>query len=293
VGSDPAGNPGLSRWFGVLRKLSLPMDADAACAELMAHLEESEGRAVAALAAVTRLYEASKASCDSLRSLRDALGDWAGASTSASTALGETLSAVRTSVGTLGGKLKRTADAFANVYDLSVFAPNEIQIFLMDGLVTDIHRYVAARAPHRVVSLDGGTCRAMRSRRNAITYCCVATRHPIAAVQAAVAQVAAPGAGGGAAGVQPGVGGAGQAALPVEAVQGQGAARQGTFVDAPRPPLAARARANEPSVARPRCVLPPSTPAGWWMAPRCACWRDGRGACSRSSWSRRSPRRWA
>jgi len=146
VGADPSANPGLARWFGVLRHLTLPVDADAACSELSAHLEDSEARVVAALAAVTRYFEAAKLTTDSLRALRDALGDWHNSSASASASLSDTLAPVRTSLGVLASRLKKAGDAVANVYDLSVFAPNEIQIFLMDGLVTEIHRLRSLKA---------------------------------------------------------------------------------------------------------------------------------------------------
>jgi hypothetical protein len=84
----------------VLRHLSLPVDADAACHELNAHLDELEIRVVAALTGVTkcvisvggnisfinvtrvcRYYEAAKSVADSLRIMRDALSDLHNAAT--------------------------------------------------------------------------------------------------------------------------------------------------------------------------------------------------------------------
>ena len=135
VGADPSSNTGLARWFGVLRHLALPVDADAACSELSAHLEDSESRVVAALAAVTRYFEAAKSTTDSLRALRDALGDWHNSSASGAASLSDTLAPVRSSLGVLAGRLKKAGDAVANVYDLSVFAPNEIQVSWRWGCV--------------------------------------------------------------------------------------------------------------------------------------------------------------
>ena len=128
VGADPTTNTGLAKWFGVLRHLSLPVDADAACAELSAHIDDSESRVVAALAAVTRYYEAAKLTTDSLRALRDAMTDWTGSCTSAAAGLSDTLGAVRLSAGVLGGRVQKAGVAFGNVYDLSVFSPNEVQV---------------------------------------------------------------------------------------------------------------------------------------------------------------------
>jgi hypothetical protein len=146
VGADPSTNAGLRQWFGVLRHLPLPLDADAAASELASFVDDSEAKVTAALAAVTRYYEAAKSTTDSLRSLRDALADWHTGCTTASGALSETLSPVRSSLAVLGVRLKKGCDAFSNVYDLSVFAPNEVQIFLMDGLVTEIHRLRSLKA---------------------------------------------------------------------------------------------------------------------------------------------------
>lgn len=128
MGADPSANPGLRAWFGVLRHLNLPLDADAAASELAAFVDDSEAKVTAALAAVTRYYEAAKATTDSLRALRDALADWTTGCTSAASALSETLAPVRSSLSVLGVRLKKGCDAFSNVYDLSVFAPNEVQV---------------------------------------------------------------------------------------------------------------------------------------------------------------------
>jgi hypothetical protein len=146
VGADPGSNPGLARWFGVLRHLALPVDADAACTELTAFMDETEVRVVACLGAVTKYWEAAKAMADSLRAMKDSLGDLHNASASAAGALSETLGPLRNSAGSLAGRVKKAADVFSNAYDLSVFSPNEIQIFLMDGLVTEIHRVRSMKA---------------------------------------------------------------------------------------------------------------------------------------------------
>jgi hypothetical protein len=146
VGADPASNVGLARWFGVLRHLVLPVDADAACRELAAHCAETEVRLVNTLGAVTRYYEAAKALSESLKAVKDALSDFHASCNSTASALSDTLAPLRGATITLGGRLKRTADAFSNAHDLSVFSPNEIQIFLLDGLVSEIHRVRGLKA---------------------------------------------------------------------------------------------------------------------------------------------------
>jgi hypothetical protein len=140
VGADPAANPGLARWFGVLRHLAAPADADVACRELLAYTLESEGRLVACLGAVTRYFDAARGLSDALRSVRDTFGDYHAASTGAAGALSDQLAPVRETTLDLAARLKKTGDAFSNAFDLSVFSPNEIQIFLLDGLVSEIHR---------------------------------------------------------------------------------------------------------------------------------------------------------
>lgn len=146
VGADPSTNAGLARWFGVLRQLPLPVDADAACTELSAHCDETEAKLVAALAAITRYYECAKALSDSIASVHSTLNDLQVSATAASTSLSETLAAVRKGSATLGSRVKRTADAFSNTADLSKFAPNEIQLFLLDGFVTEVHRLRGLKA---------------------------------------------------------------------------------------------------------------------------------------------------
>jgi hypothetical protein len=146
VGADPAANPGLARWFGVLRRLTLPVDADAACRELGAHSAEMEAKLLGALGAVTRYYESAKALSDSLKGVKDAFADFQSGCTATAAALSGTLAPVAAATTKLGGTLKKTADAFSNAHDLSVFAPNEIQIFLLDGLVSEVHRVRGVRA---------------------------------------------------------------------------------------------------------------------------------------------------
>lgn len=124
VGADPSQNPGLARWFGVLRALPLPTDADAAVHELTAAVDDMEARVVATLSAVTRYWESSKSTAESLRAMRDALGDWATAAGSSSAAMGPTLNALKDHTGALSGRVKKTSEAFASAYDLAVFSPN-------------------------------------------------------------------------------------------------------------------------------------------------------------------------
>lgn len=146
VGADPASNGGLARWFGVLRHLALPVDADAACRELSAHTNETEAKLINALGAVTRYYESARALSESLKGVRDAFSDFHAGCTSTAAALSGTLAPVATATTTLGARIKKTADVFSNAHDLSVFSPNEIQIFLLDGLVSEVHRARGIRA---------------------------------------------------------------------------------------------------------------------------------------------------
>lgn len=168
VGSDPAGNPGLAHWFGVLRHITLPGDAEKTCAELNAFLDESEARVSGALSAVVRYHDAARGMTDALRAVKEGLGEWASHATSAGTAgLSEALLPVRKAAAALATRVKGAAAAVGHALDLSVFAPNEIQvrvrlgrsgapppprnparaqIFLMDGLVTEIHRLRSLKA---------------------------------------------------------------------------------------------------------------------------------------------------
>jgi len=145
-GADPASNGGLARWFGVLRHLTLPVDADAACRELAAHSAEMEAKLIGALGAVTRYYETAKALSDALKGVRDSFADFHAGCTATAAALSGTLAPVAAATTELGARLKKTTDVFSNAHDLSVFSPNEIQIFLLDGLVSEVHRVRGIRA---------------------------------------------------------------------------------------------------------------------------------------------------
>jgi PX domain len=146
VGADPSTNLGLGRWFGVLRHLVLPVDADAACRELSAHCAETEAKLVATLAACNRYYEAAKGLSESLKAVKDSLSDFHASANNSAAALSDSLAPLKVATTALGARLKRTADAFSNAHDLSVFSPNEIQIFLLDGLVSEIHRVRGLKA---------------------------------------------------------------------------------------------------------------------------------------------------
>jgi hypothetical protein len=146
VGADPSSNPGLARWFGVLRAIALPADAEEAMKDLTASIDDQEARVVNALSAVTRYWESAKAVADSLRSMRDAFGDWSTACNTSASAFGPTLGAMKDHTLVLSTKLKKSGDAFANAYDLAVFSPNEVQIFLLDALVTEVHRLRSLRS---------------------------------------------------------------------------------------------------------------------------------------------------
>lgn len=140
VGADPASNLGLGRWFAVLRHLTLPVDADAACRELSAHCAETEAKLVATLAACNKYYDSAKALSESLKAVKESLSDFHASANNSAAALSDSLAPLKVATNALGARLKRTADAFSNAHDLSVFSPNEIQIFLLDGLISEIHR---------------------------------------------------------------------------------------------------------------------------------------------------------
>jgi len=145
-GANPAQNAGLARWFGVLRSLPLPVDVDAACAELTASTDDLEARVLAILGGVTRYWEASKLTADALKTMRDTITDWATSSATNAGGMSETLRALKDHTSTLADRVKKAGAAFSNAHDLAVFSPNEIQIFLLDGLVTETHRLRSLRA---------------------------------------------------------------------------------------------------------------------------------------------------
>ena len=83
---------------------------------------------------------------DALKTMRDTVTDWATSSATNAAGMSETLRALKDHTGVLSDKVKKAGAAFSNAHDLAVFAPNEIQIFLLDGLVTETHRLRSLRA---------------------------------------------------------------------------------------------------------------------------------------------------
>ncbi|RYG40409.1 hypothetical protein EON68_04285, partial [archaeon] len=140
VGAIPASNPGLQRWFTALRNLPMVKDSEGPCRELTAYIAETEVKLVSCLAAVTRYFDATKALSESLRAVRDSFFDYHATCNSSVSTMSDLLSGTRRNTGVIGDNVKRVADVFSSVYDLSVFSPNEIQIFLLDGLVSEVHR---------------------------------------------------------------------------------------------------------------------------------------------------------
>jgi len=145
MGADPNANPGLARWFGVLRSLPVPVDCDQACNELISATDEMEVRVVASLGAVTRFHDACKAYSDSLKAISDSLLDWSNESTTSSTGMSNTMTALKVNTSKLGERLKKVGLTFKEAHDLAVFSPNEVSIFLVDGLVTELHRLKSLR----------------------------------------------------------------------------------------------------------------------------------------------------
>jgi hypothetical protein len=144
-GADPSANPGLARWFGVLRALPLPVDSDQACSELIAATDEAEARVVSTLGGVTRYFEASRAYSDALKAITDAMGDWANVASTSAAGMSDSMAVLKANTGVLGDKLRVVTATFKEAHDLAVFSPNEVQIFLMDGLITELHRLKSLR----------------------------------------------------------------------------------------------------------------------------------------------------
>jgi hypothetical protein len=143
--ANPGTNPGLQRWFGVLRALPLPQDADQACSELTAATDEMEARVVAVLGGVNRYWEACSANAAALKAVHDTIKDWANSAGTAAAGMSDTLAQLKRSTGVLSEKLKHAGKSWGEAEGLAAFGPNEIQIFLMDGLVTEVHRLKSLR----------------------------------------------------------------------------------------------------------------------------------------------------
>ena len=78
-GANPSENPGLARWFGVLRVYPLPSDAPAAVKELEVASDEIEKVVGATLGAAQAYHSAACAMADAAGSLRDAVNGYCAA----------------------------------------------------------------------------------------------------------------------------------------------------------------------------------------------------------------------
>lgn len=143
IGSDPNSNIGLGRWFGAICRMTLPTDSAAtekAVGDLSVQTAQLEANLVNLLAGFTRLYDATRSIAQSLCAVKDAMSDLSSRAHESLAVLGDDLVSMRGSVGELVTRAKKGTDVFSNAYDLSVFQPNEIQIFLLEGFLTEIHR---------------------------------------------------------------------------------------------------------------------------------------------------------
>lgn len=139
-GANPDSNSGLARWFGVLRQLPLPVDSDTVILEVQAATDELETHVSGALNSATKYLEAARASSEALRCMKDALNDWSTVSSASAAGLSPSLAPLKSHSLYLAEKIKKSADVFTNAHDLAIFSPNEIQMFLLDGLVTELQR---------------------------------------------------------------------------------------------------------------------------------------------------------
>jgi len=154
-GAHPSANLGLNRWFGVLRHLSLPADADAAASSLNLHLIDLD---------------------KALKALQDAVVVYTGLTAKLAEVLGEVkrmTSAVQVTaaggVATLSAALPEPsehADSFSAIFTKfdtavtnlteAVAAPDHIKLFLDDPIIKEITRISALR---ELLSIRDGACR--------------------------------------------------------------------------------------------------------------------------------------
>lgn len=146
AGGNPAQNPGLARWFGCLRNYSLPEDGDAAVGELRALSDEVEAHAVRCLEAAQRMFDLARGMSEAVSALRRSFREWGQVAESRSAGLSDTNRVVRERTGELATFLGTAGETWGQVFELAKFAPNEINMFVMNSLVHEVQRVRSFKA---------------------------------------------------------------------------------------------------------------------------------------------------
>lgn len=144
-GAHPSANPGLNRWFGVLRQLSLPSEADTACASLLGHISEIETSIGAFLATVAKYSTLAAEMATVVTDMHRTIGVVETTSTDTLASLPSFLVETREQAGAFSSIAAKLGSAMGSLEDVVKFNTNEINVFLVDPLAKELTRIGALK----------------------------------------------------------------------------------------------------------------------------------------------------
>jgi len=139
-GANPAENPGLAHWFGVLRAYQLPEDYPAAIGEVQGMANEMEKTIESALSAVEAYHEAALRLDETMSDMQMAFQGIADTADRCAGSLSSSLGPARQATSQLHEQLALGARAFREIGELNHFAPNELEKFIAASLRSEQRR---------------------------------------------------------------------------------------------------------------------------------------------------------
>lgn len=138
AGSNPKENKGLDRWFGVLRHYSLPSDHGDAVKQVEQQCNSMKEILERAVKVCSAYFKAAQTMNDALQQIRDTCETWRSASEHASS--NSHVPQAATADQEMTEVVGNVEKAFSEAADLSGFAPNEINMFLVASLSNELRR---------------------------------------------------------------------------------------------------------------------------------------------------------
>ena len=133
-GANPAENPGLAHWFGVLRAYKLPEDYPAAVGEVQGMANEMEKTIEGALSSVEVFHDAALRLDEAMANMQMSIQGMADTADHCAGTLSASLAPARKATSQLHEQLALGSRAFREIGELHHYAPTELHMFITSSL---------------------------------------------------------------------------------------------------------------------------------------------------------------